>query len=111
MGLWLGRWGYDGQTPTHPRNKDILALPLRHGIVYAQIDLRHVRESQTTGTEEMITIEKHDSRLMLVRYASPSDPSVEILAEFVSREAAEMFKAEMARAMLMSREVGRSGLG
>lgn len=113
--LFLQRWTqHDGQTPTNPRSEDQLGLCIlpRIGKLDPLAFMRTMRLStSTTGTEEMITIEKHDSRLMLVRYASPSDPSVEILAEFVSREAAEMFKSEMARAMLMSREVGRSGLG
>lgn len=89
-------------------------MQLRQHVILASIYVRDVwgKSSATTGDEEMSLLipERHGSQYLLMRYASPSDPSGERLATFDSEAAAKAFKIEFAKALAFAREAGISGI-
>ena len=59
----------------------------------------------------MLVVERHDGKLWLVHYKTPSSSEFTLVAQFVSDEAVAIFHAMHNRAMCVAREVGRAGIG
>ena len=59
----------------------------------------------------MLAVERHNDKLWLVLYKTPSTPDCILLAEFTSDEAGALWTQEHNRSMCMAREIGRAGIG
>lgn len=118
LGSVTGRLsGHDGKpTQGSPRNEDLLGLrslprAWQLGALAFMWTMR-LAATTTTGDEEVSLLipERHGSQYLLMRYASPSDPSRERLATFDSHDAMMKYVEATGTMMKFAREVGRSGL-
>ncbi len=58
-----------------------------------------------------LVVETHGGKIWLCLRRSPLAAHSELLARFVTAEAAEDYKTAFAQSICFAREVGRSGLG